>query len=166
MESLTDFLNSQPAWHWWALGAVLLGLEMASTTQYLLWPGIAALLVGVLRFIIPGMDGTLCLILFAVLSVAATLAWKRSPWGRNDSIQHPTLNRGRSNQYVGRLVKAAVNFSGGRGAVLVDDSRWNAVVIDGSAPVAGDMLEVAEADGTVLKVRLAPGSLLFGAPQP
>ncbi|HEY1707025.1 MAG TPA: NfeD family protein [Rhizomicrobium sp.] len=162
MDAMTDFLNAQVAWHWWALGAVLLALEMASTTQYLLWPGIAALLVGVLRFVDPVLDGRLCVFLFAVLSVVATIAWKRSPWGRSDNAVHPTLNR-RGDQCVGRFVKAAVDFSGGRGAVLVDDSRWNASVIDGSAPIAGDMLEVAGAEGTVLKVRLAPGSLLFKA---
>jgi membrane protein implicated in regulation of membrane protease activity len=164
MESLGEFINSAPAWYWWAFGAILLGIEMLSTTQYLLWPGIAAIVVGFVHFLFPGLDGSLSVFLFAVLSIVATIAWKRSPWGRN-APQHPTLNR-RTEQYVGRLVKAAVNFSGGRGAVMVDDSRWNAVVIDGSAPVAGDMLEVAEADGTLLKVRLAPGSLLYGAQSP
>lgn len=163
MDSLTEFLNTQPAWHWWALGAVLIGLEMISTTQYLLWPGAGALLVGVLRFVDPTMDGRLCVFLFAVFSVAATIAWKRSPWGRMDHAVHPTLNR-RSDQYVGRLVKAASNFSGGRGAVFVEDTRWNAQVIDGSAPVQGDMLVVEAAEGTLLKVKLAPGSLLFSAP--
>ena len=163
MGTIADFLNAQPAWHWWAFGAVLLALEMASTTQYLLWPGIGALLVGVLCFVDPGLDGRLGIFLFAVFSVAATIAWKRSPWGRMDHAVHPTLNR-RNDQFTGRLVKAAVNFSGGRGAVLVDDTRWSATVIDGSAPLAGDMLEVAAAEGTVLKVRLAPGSLLFKAP--
>jgi membrane protein implicated in regulation of membrane protease activity len=46
----------------------------------------------------------------------------------------------------------------------VDDTRWSAVVIDGSAPVQGDMLVVEAAEGTVLKVKLAPGSLLSAAP--
>lgn len=162
MDTITDFLNAQVAWHWWTLGALLLAIEMISTTQYLLWPGIAALLVGVLRFFDPGLDGRLCVFLFAVLSVVVTVAWKRSPWGQVDYAVHPTLNR-RGDQCVGRFVKAAVDFSAGQGAVLVDDSRWSAKVIDGSAPVAGDMLEVAAAEGTVLKVRLAPGSLLFKA---
>src|SRR5690348_17722566 len=59
MQALTDFVNNQPAWHWWALGALLLALEIASTTQYLLWPGIAALIVGVLKFAVPSLDGRL-----------------------------------------------------------------------------------------------------------
>ncbi len=81
MEALTDFLNAQPAWHWWALGAILLAAEIASTTQYLLWPGLAALLVGVLKFVVPPMDGRLSVFLFAVFAVVATVLWKRSSLG-------------------------------------------------------------------------------------
>lgn len=155
MQWIVDFLNAEPAWHWWAFGLVLLALEMASTTQYLLWPGIGALLVGVLAFLAPGLDSRLEIFLFAIFSIAATIAWKRSPWGKMDHAVHPTLNR-RSDQYVGRVVKAATDFTGGRGAVVVDDSRWNAQVIDGSAPTIGDTLVVEAAEGTLLKVKRAP----------
>src|SRR5450432_631760 len=112
MEAVTVFLNSQPAWHWWALGAVLLALEIASTTQYLLWPGIAALLVGTLKFVVPPLDGRLAVFLFAVVSVVATVVWKRSAWGRADRTTHGTLNE-RSAQYIGRVVKAEENFANG-----------------------------------------------------
>ncbi len=61
------------------------------------------------------------------------------------------------------MVKAEENFVNGRGAVRVDDSRWCAAVVDGSAPVKGDMLEVSGADGAELKVHMAPGSLRLGA---
>ena len=162
MEAVTVFLNSQPAWHWWALGAVLLALEIASTTQYLLWPGIAALCVGVLKFAVPSLDGRLAVFLFAVFAVVATVLWKRSRWSRADRDTHHTLNQ-RSAQYVGRVVKCEDDFVNGRGPVRVDDSRWIARVVDGSAPIKGDMVQVSGADGTELKVQLAPGSLLMGA---
>jgi membrane protein implicated in regulation of membrane protease activity len=165
MEAVTVFLNSQPAWHWWALGAVLLALEIASTTQYLLWPGIAALFVGVLKFLIPSLDGGLAVILFALIAVIATVVWKRSSLGRADRTTHHNLND-RSAQYVGRVVKAEENFLNGRGAVRVDDTRWNACVVDGSAPIKGDMLQVSGADGAELKVQLAAGSLMLGAAAP
>src|SRR5258708_21546140 len=103
MQSITVFLNSQPAWHWWALGAVLLAAEIASTTQYLLWPGIAALIVGVLKFLDPALDGRFAVFLFAVIAVVATAVWKRSAWGRSDRSTHATLND-RSALYVGRTV--------------------------------------------------------------
>lgn len=163
MEAITTFLNTQEAWHWWALGALLLALEIASTTQYLLWPGIAALAVGTLKFLVPPMDGRLSVFLFALLSVVATVLWKRSSWGRADRMTHHTLNE-RSAQYIGRVVKAEEDFVNGHGPVRVDDTRWNAAVIDGSAPIKGDMLAISDADGALLKVQLAPGSLMMGAP--
>jgi inner membrane protein len=152
--TVTDFLNAQPAWHWWALGAVLLAVELVSTTQYLLWPGIAAILVGVLRLIVPGLDGRICVLLFAVLSVVATVLWKRSRLGRADRVGHPDLNE-RSRQYHGREVTALDDFSGGRGAVRVDDSRWTATVSDNSSPRKGDKLIVTSADGSILHVKAA-----------
>ena len=154
MHAITVFLNDQPAWHWWTLGAILLALEIASTTQYLLWPGLAALIVGVLKFLDPQLDGRLSVFLFALIAVAATAAWKRSAWGRADRSTHATLND-RSALYIGRTVKVAENFVNGRGAVLIDDTRWNATVMDGSAPVKGDMLKVTAADGADLKVQMS-----------
>ena len=153
MSSLTLFLNDQPAWHWWALGAILLAIEIASTTQYLLWPGLSALVVGVLKFLDPALDGRLAVFLFAVVSVVATALWKRSAWGRSDRATHAALND-RSALYVGRTVKAAENFVNGRGAVLIDDTRWNATVTDGSMPQKGDVLRVSAADGADLKVQV------------
>ena len=154
MHAITLFLNEQPAWHWWALGAILLAVEIASTTQYLLWPGLAALAVGILKFIYPALDGRLAVFLFAVIAVGATAAWKRSAWGRAERDTHVTLND-RSAQYVGRVVKAEDNFVNGRGAVRIDDTRWNATAIDGSSPMKGDRLRIAAADGADLKVQPA-----------
>jgi membrane protein implicated in regulation of membrane protease activity len=160
MDGITEFLNSQPAWHWWTFGAVLIALEIATMSSYLLWPGIAALVVGIIKLLIPSLDGRLATFLFAVFAVVATVIWKRTPWGGAPTGPRSTLNA-RSAQYVGRFGKAADDFKGGRGAILIDDSRWIAVVYDGSAPAKGDMLEVTGADGATLSVRIAPGSLLL-----
>ena len=160
MDGITEFLNSQPAWHWWAFGAVLIALEIASMSSYLLWPGIAAVVVGFIKLLVPSLDGRVATFLFAVFAVIATVIWKRTPWGGAPTGPRSTLNA-RSAQYVGRFGKAADDFRGGRGAILIDDSRWIAIVNDGSAPAKGDMLEVTGADGAMLTVRLAPGSLLL-----
>ena len=152
MEAVTNFLNAQPAWHWWALGALLLALEIASMTSYLLWPGLAALLVGVLKFFYPPLDGRIAVFLFAVLAVVATIIWKRSPWGNATRTTHETLNE-RSAQYLGRHVTAIGDFAGGRGSVRVDDTRWSAQTTDGSSPRSGDALEVTGFDGAILKVK-------------
>jgi hypothetical protein len=154
MQALIDLVNAQPAWHWWALGALLLAVELVSTTQYLLWPGIAALLVGVLKFIVPTLDGRIAVFLFAVISVVVTVLWKRSRFARADRTTHLTLNE-RSTQYMGRRVVALDDFAGTRGAVRVDDSRWNAMTTDGTSPAKGAALEVTGSDGTTLMVKAA-----------
>jgi membrane protein implicated in regulation of membrane protease activity len=154
MGELAQFVNDIQPWHWWTLGAILIAIEIASTTFYLLWPGIAAILVGVLKFFDPALDGRFEIFLFAVLAVAATIIWKRSPWGQVRST-HETLNTARGLNYRGRRVTACEDFTSGHGAVLVDDTRWSATTIDGSAPRAGAALEVVDADGTTLKVRIA-----------
>jgi hypothetical protein len=155
MQALMDTLNQMEPWHWWAFGAVLIAIEIVSTTTYLLWPGIAALLVGLLKFLMPGLSGEVCAILFAVLAVASTVAWKRSPWGHAKRTGHALLNE-RSQTYIGRFGRAANDFQGGHGAILLDDTRWNAVALDGTALLKGEMLQVAAVDGAVLKVRRAP----------
>lgn len=61
-------------WHWMALGMTLVALEMLVTTFFLLWFGMAALLVGVLMlFAAPGFAAQM--VLWAILSVAMTGAW-------------------------------------------------------------------------------------------
>ncbi len=112
MHDIDTFLNSIAFWHWLAFGAVLIALEIMSATSYLLWPGIAALLVGAVKLLWPEMDGTFALILFAIFSVVATWQWKRTPWSRADRESHPTLNE-RTTQYIGRRVTAAEDFVGG-----------------------------------------------------
>lgn len=154
MSMALDLWSHQPLWFWWALGAVLIAAEIASMTTYLLWPGIAAFATGFLVLIAPSLDGRLALFLFAVLAVASTIAAKRFlPHATQDSAS--TLNR-RSAQMLGRNGVAEHDFAGGRGAILIDDTRWSAEAIDGSAPKKADGLTVTGADGTLLQVRLAP----------
>jgi len=148
---IAQWLNHLQAWHWLALGALLLAIEIVSTTNYLLWPGIAALVVGVLNFLVPGLDGAFSVFLFAVLAVASSIVWHRSPYGRRASARPNNVNA-RMQTYLGRRGAAAGDFVGGHGAILLDDTRW-AAVTDGGDPKGGEMLQVTGADGTLLHVR-------------
>lgn len=150
------FRDVQP-WHWLSLGAILVGIEIMTPTFYFLWPGLAAGAVGLALYLFPGMSPANQIILFAVLAVATTVAWKRfAPSDWTSTEPHPTLNR-RTAHYVGRRARVAESFSGGRGAVVIDDSRWSAVSDDNSDPEAGEMVTVVGADATVLKVSRKSG---------
>jgi len=145
------FMGPQP-WHWLALGAILVGLEIISTTFYFLWPGIAAGIIGVLLYFFPDLSFELQIILFAVMAVVSTVVWKRyAPTSWTSTEPHPTLNR-RTAQYEGRRARVSANFTGGRGAVQLDDTRWSAKTEDGSDPELGETVTVVGSDGTVLLV--------------
>jgi membrane protein implicated in regulation of membrane protease activity len=149
---IAQALNQLQAWHWLALGALLLAIEIASTTNYLLWPGIAALVVGALNFLV-NLGGPLSLFLFAVLAMVSSVIWHRSPYGRRAAAAPNALND-RMQTYLGRRGAACGDFVGGHGAILLDDTRW-AAVADEADPKSGQMLQVIGSDGTVLRVRVA-----------
>ena len=152
LQEVQFFASQLVAWHWLALGVVLLALEIVTPTNYLLWPGIAALLIGGLKFILPDLDGVFSVFLFAVLSVASTVVWKKSGFGMATEAAPNNLNS-RMETYLGRKGTAAEDFVAGRGAILLDDTRWSATVVDGSEPRAGDLLQITGSDGTILRVR-------------
>jgi membrane protein implicated in regulation of membrane protease activity len=153
MDALFALLGDVQPWHWLALGAILVGIEIISPTFYFLWPGLAAGVVGAALYLFPTLSPQNQVILFAVLSVVTTIGWKRfAPADWTTTKPHPTLNQPRAAQYVGRRARAADGFSGGRGAVLIDDTRWSAATDDGSDPAAGEMVTVTGSDGSVLKI--------------
>jgi inner membrane protein len=153
MEPLLALLGDIQPWHWLALGAILVGVEIISPTFYFLWPGLAAGVVGATLYAFPELSPQNQIILFAVLAVVATVAWKRfAPREWTSTEPHPTLNQPRSNQYVGRRARVAEAFSGGRGAVFIDDTRWSAATVDGSDPKTGEMVTVTGSDGATLKI--------------
>ena len=158
MDGLFAALGDIQPWHWLALGAILVGIEIISPTFYFLWPGLAAGVVGITLYFLPSLSPQNQIILFAVLSVVATVAWKRFAPPRWTSAEpHPTLNRPRTAQYVGRRARVAESFIGGRGAVLIDDTRWSAMTDDGSDALLGELVTVIGSEDLVLKVARKAG---------
>ena len=151
MENLGALLLDVGPYHWLALAAILIGIEMVMPTQYLIWPGIAAAVTGLLSFLI-AMDWTAQLAIFAVLSVILVVASHYLPAPTLGPIS--ALNQ-RTDQLVGRTATVAEDFRNGQGAVTVDDTRWSAQTVDGSDPAAGTKVEIVAAESTLLKVKRA-----------
>jgi membrane protein implicated in regulation of membrane protease activity len=121
-------------------------------STYLLWPGIAAIVIGLVVAVVPDMGWQYQLVGFGVLAIVASLAGRRWATQRGVLSDRPQLNR-RSEQYVGRRALVADAFVGGRGPILLDDTRWSAETTDGSNPGKGANVEIIAADGVLLKVR-------------
>ena len=145
----------EPAyWNWWALGLVLIIIDMLAPGTFILWIGFAALAVGLVVFLIPALGWQEQLLLFALLTLASiAIGWlyfKHRPL-HSDA---PLLNR-RGQQYVGRLFTLETPIVNGQGKIRVDDTTWK---IEGRDCPANVRVRVIGVDGVVLKVEVE-GSL-------
>lgn len=138
---------------WWLLALLLVGAEMIAPGYFMLWIGIAAGVMGVVTVFAPELPAIVQAVMFALLSIAACLAYWRfvRPLAEQRDDQ-PLLNR-RGQKLVGErfvLIEPIVN---GRGKVKVGDGQWLA---EGPDLPAGSDVEVVAVDGTTLKVKAIP----------
>jgi membrane protein implicated in regulation of membrane protease activity len=110
-------------WHWWALGGALLIVEAVVPGFVFLWLGIAAGLVGTLLWLWPGIGPDLQVLIFAGLSVASVVGWRRWRNAHPPSSDQPHLNR-RGDQYLGRQFALVEPIANGRGRIKLGDSTW------------------------------------------
>lgn len=140
-----------PQWSWLVLGLVLAIAEMVVPGVFLIWFAVAALIVGLLSFVVP-LGLPLQVALFAVLSVASVLGSRR--WLRGHPVESadPLLNQ-RGQQLVGRQVIVTEAIVGGSGRVRCGDTEWLA---QGPDTPAGERLTVTGSTGSVLIVDAVP----------
>ncbi len=150
MENLNALLFDVGPYHWLALAALLIAIEMIMPTQYLIWPGIAAGVIGILTFAID-LPVVVEIGLFAALS-AALVAASHYYLPKPSPSTSTTLNQ-RTDQMVGRLAIVAVDFQNGQGAVTVGDTRWSAQAVDNGDYPVGTQVEIVAAESTLLRVK-------------
>ncbi len=156
MDSLIATMWPPTAWHWLALGLLLLSIEMMIGTFDLLWIAIAAALTSVFTAIAPDSisiwQGQLTV--FAIASVAMFIAG-RTVFSkmRQSADEHPTLNK-RMVSTVGARAIVTADFVGGMGRVKLGDTRWSAQSLDGEDLKAGTAVIVEATEGNALKVRV------------
>ncbi len=63
-------------WVWGAIGLVLLAVEMATSTFYVLWFGVAALCVAIAMWLFPSMSTAMQYAMFAILSLGSLAIWR------------------------------------------------------------------------------------------
>jgi membrane protein implicated in regulation of membrane protease activity len=154
MEQFTDFLGAMTYWHWFALGAVLLIVEILTPTFFFIWFGIAAVLVGVLHLAVPGTSWQTSLTVFGALSIVSTVVWHAAYKKNGGPSPDSDLNQ-RARRYLGRRAVVAEAFRNGRGSILLDDTRWQALSEGGGDLDPGAAVEIVGADGATLRVRAA-----------
>lgn len=136
-------------WHWLVFGLALMVLEMLAPSTFFLWMGLAAMVVGGLLWLMPGMGWETQIILFGVLSIVAIGLGRRYVKKHPIETDRPTLNV-RGAQNIGRVLTLESAIVNGVGRARLDDTLWK--VIGPDLP-AGTRVEVIGVEGTALRVR-------------
>ncbi len=145
---MTEWLEHVVFWHWWILAGLLLIVELTAPAFFFLWLGIAAAATGLLLLVFPTIPLEMQLVLFAVLSIVAVIAWRRYRESHPVVSDQPNLNR-RGEQYTGRVFTLKRPIVNGVGKVTVDDSTWR---VKGPDLPAGTRVRVEGVDGVIFIV--------------
>jgi inner membrane protein len=143
-----DWLELHSAWAFVIVGFVLVALEMMAPGFFLIWLGLAAIIVGIVNFAV-ALPWEANGILFALLAVVLVFVGKRLTWRKGDdeaTVMH--LNQ-RANALIGRVATLDQPIVGGEGRVRFDDAIWTAKGPD--LPI-GAKVKVVGAAGKVLSV--------------
>ena len=148
---MAEMFSTLGTWNWLIFGFILMALELLAPGVFLFWFGLAALLVGLVSFVLhPSWQAQL--LMFAVFAVAAVPLWRRLL--RNNggvSKSNPYLNR-RAAALIGRVFTLEKPIIDGFGTVRVDDTIWR---VAGPDTPAGSRVKVVQADGANLTVAVA-----------
>lgn len=141
--------NIEPYVAWLATGVILCIAEMLVPGVFLMWLGFAALITGILTFLLPLSVG-MQMLCFAIIAIATVYAGRR--WTRSDAIasDDPLLND-RMARLMGEVVTLVEPISGGQGRAQVGDSVWS---VRGPDCAAGQRMRVTGSTGNVLVVEL------------
>ena len=146
---LVQMLEYMSGTKWLILGVLLLVLEVVTGTTYILWPAVAALIVGIIAFVLP-LAWEMQFLLFFILSGILLVVGHKFVRPKMKGGEPSELND-RARSMVGMRVKAVADFDTGIGRVQVGDTQWRASIVDGN-PVSGAELRVVSVKGTTLQV--------------
>ncbi len=148
---MNEFFGAIEFWHWWIAGVALAAVEIVAPSFVFLWLGIAAVVTGLVLFVLPGTSVEIQLLIFAVVSVVSVVASRMYLRRRPIESDDPTLNR-RADRYIGRTFALENAIEHGRGKVRVADTLWKVM---GEDMAAGVSVRVTGVDGVTLKVERA-----------
>jgi membrane protein implicated in regulation of membrane protease activity len=148
---MAEMFSTLGSWNWLIFGFILMALELAAPGVFLFWFGLAALLVGLVSFIVhPSWQAQL--LMFAVFALAAVPLWRRLASSQSRaSRSNPFLNR-RTAALVGREFTLEKPIIDGSGTVRIDDTIWR---VAGPDAPAGSRVKVVRVDGANLTVAAA-----------
>jgi len=145
-----ELLSKLGTWNWLIIGVVLMAIETFAPGVFMLWLGLAALIVGLLSFGI-AWSWQAQIIAFAALSIAMVPLWRYYSGRNAKPTDKPFLNK-RAEGLIGRVFTLDKPIVDGVGTVKIDDTVWR---VSGPDAPAGSRVKIVSADGASLTVAAA-----------
>ncbi|MEX9880965.1 NfeD family protein [Providencia rettgeri] len=146
---MIELISAQPAWFWLCLGGLLLIGELLGTAGYLLWSGIAAVLVGVITWALPFIGWEWQGILFAIFTVVSAVLWRN--WLRDRQKNKADNVNQISHQLIGVKSRLLSDTEEGFSRVRLADGSWR--VYSDTPLSANTEVVVIAVDGITLQVK-------------
>ena len=152
MDMIATLYANNPFWIWMAFGALLLAIEAATGSGWLLWAAASAAVVGLLT--LTGLPHSLALEvgLFAALTLVSTLLSRRfitQVQGEGQDINDQTT------RLIGKTGRSVGPFVEGHGRAFIDGSEWVADLEEASDLAPGAKVVVTGVAGARLRVKPA-----------
>ena len=136
---------------WAAIALLLFAAEAMAPGAFMLWLGLAAVVVFAVVLLFSGIPVLAQVALFVVLSFVSIQVYRRWFRKREKPSDQPALNR-RTDALVGRVVPLQRAIVDGRGRVQIADAFWE---VSGPDLPAHAHVRIVGADGMTLKVEAA-----------
>lgn len=140
-------------WVWGAIGLILLAAEMATGTFYVLWFGIAALIVAILAWLMPEISISMQLILFAIISIGTLFIW-RTYYRKIETHSRVGQAQGEEIGRVGTIIESVNASQNGRiqfAQGVMGSREW--VAVANESIEVGRQAVVVAVEGNALRVK-------------
>lgn len=143
-------------WHWIIFGVLLILSEILLTTFFILWFGVAAVVIGVLLFIVADINLNWQIFLWTVLSSILAFAWFKYLKPLSIDRTKAGLSREAIVGEVGQVIAAPNGERRGRmrfPVPVLGADEWTIIARDSVAD--GDRVRVVDVSGNALVVEKA-----------
>jgi inner membrane protein len=139
-------------WIWGAIGLILLAVEMATGTFYVLWFGVSALSVAIAMWMFPNIPQAIQFVMFAVLSFSSLAIWKLN-YKKHETHSRVGQAQGEEIGRTGTVIEACSPTQNGRIRFtqgLMGSLEWTAITDE--TIEAGSDATVMAVEGNALRI--------------
>lgn len=141
-------------WHWIVLGVVLMLSEIAITTFFILWFGVAAIVMGGVMLVFPDIPASWQLFIWTALSSVLAFAWFKYLKPLSTDKTKAGLSREAIVGEIGQVIILPTDARRGHlrfPAPVLGNDEWEIISQDSLA--LGDRVKVTDVSGNALLVK-------------